>query len=46
MFDATISRKEEDYTRAADLAAQLSKIFASKEDTKYHAVQFVNPMAT
>ncbi len=37
MFDATISGKEEDYTRAADLAMQLSKVFTSKENAKYHA---------
>lgn len=31
-FDATISGKEEDYQRAADLEVQLSKVYANKED--------------
>ena len=31
-FDATISGREEDYTRAADLEVALSKVFARKED--------------
>jgi peptidyl-dipeptidase A len=31
-FDATISGKDEDYKKAADLQVELSKIFANKED--------------
>lgn len=31
-FDATLSGKEEDYTKAADLEVQLSKVFARKKD--------------
>lgn len=31
-FDATISGKEEDYDRAADLEVQLNRIFANKQD--------------
>lgn len=31
-FDATISGKEEDYTRAADIELQLTRVFARKDD--------------